>query len=294
MSDQQLELEAFKKIVEECGGKGNKKNTNPKDRMSADRLDLSLFPVLASAYGALAMTEGGLKYGPFNWREPGEGVRATVYYAACRRHMDKWLSREWEDPDTGVPHLASALACIAILIDAMETGCLKDDRPKFHPGDRDMFAGVMRMLTDKAKHLHKMFPQAQAQTQTPTPEPSSPLPSFPMPPALSGVDKDGKLQYTCSSCQAVLMPTGPARIDGTLPFKCTKCGLEVVRHKGPTSQRETQCKNCGEGHARHLPSNGACIDVVRPRWDPQEEEPSSPPPLERCDVKNCDRPRIQG
>ena len=32
------------------------------------------------------------------------------------------------DEDSGLPHLAHALACIVILIDATEAGMLKDDR----------------------------------------------------------------------------------------------------------------------------------------------------------------------
>jgi len=186
--------------VEECGGNGNKKNTNPKDRLSKDRLDLSLFPVIARAYGALAMTEGGLKYAPYNWREPGQGVRATVYYAACSRHLDKWLSREWEDPETGVPHLASALACIAILIDAVETDSLNDDRPKFLDGDKDVFAGVTDMLTEKAKHLHRMFPQDQDT------EPSSP-------PSLKHCDADDAI--VCQTCGA----GKPAHPNGACPLR---------------------------------------------------------------------------
>lgn len=146
----------------------SKKNGNPKDRLAAERLDLGLFPVIASAYGALAMTEGALKYGAFNWREPGKGVRASVYYAACRRHLDKYISREWEDPDTGVPHLASALACIAILIDAHETNCVTDDRPPLPHGDKGIFEAVLRMLTQKAQHLHKTFPPSPPASSTAT------------------------------------------------------------------------------------------------------------------------------
>lgn len=206
------------------GGIGNKKNTNPKDRMSADRLDLSLFPVLANAYGALAMTEGSLKYDPYNWREPGKGVRATVYYAACRRHMDKWLSREWEDPETGVPHLASALACIAILIDATETRCLKDDRPTFLDGDKEIFSGVMRMLSDKVKHLHTMFPQAPAST----PEPSS-LPPLEKKPQsdYSTIRPIGTgMVPVCSNCEEPL---------GGWPLPSICPGCSVVIRSGDTA-----------------------------------------------------------
>lgn len=103
------------------------KPTNPKDQAATDRLDLSLFPDTAVAYGALAFTEGHLKYGGYNWRDAG--VLSSIYIAALRRHIAKWWNGEDVDPVTGVPHLASALACIAVLIDAVECDALNDDRP---------------------------------------------------------------------------------------------------------------------------------------------------------------------
>lgn len=106
---------------------GDTKETNPKDAAATTRIDLSLFPASARAYGALAMVEGDLKYGGYNYREAG--VQASVYYAAASRHLDKYFNGEWADPKTNVPHLASALACIAVLIDGYEQGNINDDRP---------------------------------------------------------------------------------------------------------------------------------------------------------------------
>lgn len=128
----------------------NKKETNPKDRMATTRLDLSLFPTTAKAYGALAMTEGDLKYGGYNYRTAG--VKASVYYAAANRHLDKWFNGEWADQKTGVPHLASALACIGVLIDAIECSKLNDDRPP----QCDM-ATLLNDMENKVIHLQKLF-----------------------------------------------------------------------------------------------------------------------------------------
>jgi hypothetical protein len=125
------------------------KPTNPKDRVATYRLDLSLFPAAAVAYGALACTEGHVKYDGYNWREAG--VLWSVYDAAVRRHLDKYHEGEWEDSKTGVPHLASALACIAILIDAYESGMLKDDRP---PRKFD-FTHLLDRFEAKVKHLYE-------------------------------------------------------------------------------------------------------------------------------------------
>lgn len=127
------------------------KDTNPKDAAASNRLDMSLFPATAIAYGALAMTEGHFKYGGYNWREAG--VLASVYYSALMRHIMKWFNGEESDPKTGVPHLANALACIAILIDAHECGMLKDDRPPRAP-----MAEMLAQMESDVANLRQMYP----------------------------------------------------------------------------------------------------------------------------------------
>lgn len=103
------------------------KPTNPKDIIGSAKLDTGLVPDTLPLYAALAFTEGALKYGRFNWRVAG--VRASVYNAALRRHLTRWWNGEDCDPKTGVPHLASILACAGILLDAKACGKLTDDRP---------------------------------------------------------------------------------------------------------------------------------------------------------------------
>lgn len=103
------------------------KPTNPKDAIGSAKLPLHLVPDSAKAYMALAFLEGALKYGTHNWR--AAGVRSSIYRSALDRHIMKWWNGEWADPKTRVPHLANALACIAILLDAELVGKLNDDRP---------------------------------------------------------------------------------------------------------------------------------------------------------------------
>ncbi len=128
------------------------KPTNPKDLVATTKIDLSLFPHTAVAHGALALMEGHLKYGAYNWRVGG--ILISVYLAALRRHIAKFENGEWEDARTGVPHLSNALACIAILIDGFEVDCIKDDRPPKHPD----IAGMYDELEEKVKHLIATFP----------------------------------------------------------------------------------------------------------------------------------------
>ncbi len=102
------------------------KPTNPKDALATTRLPLHLVPDTMAMFASLAFFEGASKYGAYNWRVAG--VRASVYVAAARRHLAKWFNGEDADPATGVPHLSSALACIAIILDASAAGKLTDDR----------------------------------------------------------------------------------------------------------------------------------------------------------------------
>ena len=131
-----------------------KKETNPKDGAATTRLDFSLLPATAQAYGALAMTEGDLKYGGYNYRIIG--VKASIYYSAARRHLDKWFNGQWADKKTKVPHLASALACIGVLIDAIECDKLNDDRPPKCDID-----ALLTNMEDNVAHLQKLFPNRQ-------------------------------------------------------------------------------------------------------------------------------------
>ena len=109
----------------------DQKPTNPKDVIGSGKLPLELVPDTLPAYAAIAFFEGASKYGRFNWRV--SGVRASIYRAALQRHLAAWWNGEDFDPDTGVPHLASVAACVAILIDAEACGTLTDDRPPAAP-----------------------------------------------------------------------------------------------------------------------------------------------------------------
>lgn len=148
-----LSDEEYKRAVDQAMGGVygtlETKPSNPKDAAATDRLDMTLFPDTAIAYGALGFAEGHIKYGAYNWRVAG--VSASVYYAAAKRHLSKWYNGEWEDPNTGVPHLANALDCIAIIIDAYEVGKLNDDRPPRHPDPDRLFEHMrkkVRILQD--------------------------------------------------------------------------------------------------------------------------------------------------
>lgn len=127
------------------------KPSNPKDLIGTDKIPM-LLPGIAIVLGSLAHLEGNLKYGLVNWREAG--VRSSIYLDALMRHYLKYREAgEDKDPTTDVPHLASIIACCAIILDAALAGKLTDDRPKPNPG----LSKVIDQLTGNVKHLKVLF-----------------------------------------------------------------------------------------------------------------------------------------
>lgn len=100
---------------------------NPKRQCGDRKVPLHLVPPAASIYAAVKLDEGAQKYGAWNFRETS--IDAMTYVGAVRRHLDAFVDGEDIDPDGGKPHLAGAIASLAILIDAVECGYLDDNRP---------------------------------------------------------------------------------------------------------------------------------------------------------------------
>ena len=90
---------------------------NPKDKIGAAKVDLTLIPAKASAHMAFALMDGATKYGPYNWRV--EPVQLRTYISAAKRHLDDFLESEEVAADSLGHHLGHAMACCAIIIDAM-------------------------------------------------------------------------------------------------------------------------------------------------------------------------------
>lgn len=103
---------------------------NPKDAIGSKKPPLmSVVPNTALLHLGQAMQNGAKKYGAFNYREAG--VRASIYVDAATRHLGAWFdSRQELAEDSGVHHLGHAMACMAILLDCIESGMVIDDRPK--------------------------------------------------------------------------------------------------------------------------------------------------------------------
>jgi len=122
------------------------KPTNPKDLIGSGKLPLHLWPETATALGSLGLLDGMLKYGRTNWRVAG--VRASIYVDAAKRHLNFYFEGEDNDPDSGLPHLAHALACLAILVDAKAAGKLNDDR--------QVAGGYRALMTELTPHVARL------------------------------------------------------------------------------------------------------------------------------------------
>ncbi len=99
---------------------------NPKDRMGAAKPNLSVLPFAPLLEAVPALYEGRRKYGPWNWR--AEKVSESIYADAAIRHLMQFLAGEDVDPDSGVHHIAKAIAGLLVVRDAQLHGCSVDDR----------------------------------------------------------------------------------------------------------------------------------------------------------------------
>lgn len=117
---------------------------NPKAAIGARKGPMSVVSELVLAEVGLAMLEGACKYGRHNYR--ATDIVASTYFDAARRHLRSWWEGEDIDPDSGLPHVVKAMACLVVLRDAQINGCCIDDRPP--KGPEGFFAEIDRMAAE--------------------------------------------------------------------------------------------------------------------------------------------------
>jgi hypothetical protein len=139
-------------IVETPAFLQNVKDSNPKDSVGTKKVPFSTVSAPVIAEIGLAMLEGSRKYGRHNYR--AIGVRGSVYYDACLRHLTQWWEGEDIDPDSGLSHITKATACLVVLRDAMLLDKMVDDRP---PKVRQ---GWVAELNKKAAEIIEKYPNA--------------------------------------------------------------------------------------------------------------------------------------
>jgi hypothetical protein len=130
----------------------SEKPTNPKDALGIRKAPLSTvsMPVLMEL--GVAMMEGAKKYGRFNYRVIG--VRYSVYFDACLRHLSLWWEGENIDAESGMPHVIKAMACLMILEDAKIHNKFVDDRPPKTEAD------WLLTINKKTEELIDKFPNS--------------------------------------------------------------------------------------------------------------------------------------
>lgn len=114
----------------------SKKDTNPKDALGIRKAPVSTLPMQVVFETGLAMLEGARKYGRHNYRSVG--VRGSVYFDACIRHLSQWWEGQDIDPDSGLSHVTKAIACLFVLRDSMIAENWVDDRPPQHSKKLDL------------------------------------------------------------------------------------------------------------------------------------------------------------
>lgn len=122
-----------------------KKDTNPKDAVGVTKVPAHVIPQQVLSELGVALLEGALKYGAYNWRVAG--VRASVYFdAQVGRHLSAWMEGEDIDPDSGLSHVTKAIAGLVILRDSMIQGNWVDDRPP--KGQQGWIAEMNKKVAD--------------------------------------------------------------------------------------------------------------------------------------------------
>lgn len=85
----------------------------------------SLAPPHALTALIAVMEHGAAKYGEHNWKQ---GMNYTRCFDAAIRHLRAWQAGQDIDPESGLQHLAHAMANCAFIIDWTEMKAGKDDR----------------------------------------------------------------------------------------------------------------------------------------------------------------------
>jgi hypothetical protein len=125
-------------------------DNNPKSVIGVQKPGFHAIPASALLHLGAAMADGKRKYGLTNWRS--NSVAASVYFDAKLRHIFAWWDARQElAHDSLVHHLGHDMACSAIILDAIATGNLVDDRPDV-PG---AFAQMVLDWTSKTTDTKK-------------------------------------------------------------------------------------------------------------------------------------------
>lgn len=132
------------------------KPTNPKDAVGVAKWrQFFAVPRRVLWEVGVALLEGALKYGRYNYRETG--VCASIYIDAALGHIDQWVEGQDIDPDSGLSHITKAIASLVVLRDGMLHGNFTDDRPPRHQGFDEHTAELQTVVEE----LFRRYPNPE-------------------------------------------------------------------------------------------------------------------------------------
>lgn len=105
----------------------NKRHNTGGTKHDSGKPDLSLVPRVLMEATAQALMFGENKYGRYNYLR---GFPNHRLIAACLRHLTAYQDGEDLDPESNLPHLSHAVACLAMLMHCAQVGTLTDTRFK--------------------------------------------------------------------------------------------------------------------------------------------------------------------
>ena len=101
---------------------------NTEYHQDAGKSRVDLIPILATEELGRVMGYGAEKYGVNNWTQHAGRWAWTQLTASALRHIYVWMRGEDNDPESGLNHLAHALANLAMLLDLVLLKQGEDDR----------------------------------------------------------------------------------------------------------------------------------------------------------------------
>lgn len=84
-------------------------------KYDSEKPRFDLIPPAAEELLAKVLTYGAKKYAPNNWKYVDNANER--YIAAALRHINAHRKGEYNDDETGEPHLAHAMCCLAFLLE---------------------------------------------------------------------------------------------------------------------------------------------------------------------------------
>jgi len=120
-----IQIESWQTFAD-IGEPGCDKTDGVSIRSALQKVRFDLLPWASLTLVAKVMTFGAYHYGDHNWEA---GFSWSRCIGSAMRHFVKWVMREENDDESGLPHLAHAIANLLFLLEYSLHHTGTDDRP---------------------------------------------------------------------------------------------------------------------------------------------------------------------